>query len=97
MSELISGQFSTIMVMLCCGIAIGMVDHMFTVFIVRFGGGSRLFKVVVRLCSYVIIAFIIGEFLMFCQNGKLMFYELISLVAGLSLWRKIFCDKISAR
>jgi len=97
MSGLITSQFTTIIIMVCCGITIGIVSRVFTVFIGKFSGGSKLFSVAARLCSYVIIAFIIGEFIMFCQNGKIMFYELAGLAIGLLLWGKIFCDKISTR
>ena len=97
MTTLIESQLTTIVIMLCCGIIVGMVYRIFSVFILRFTNGGLMALLAVRICCYVIIAFIIGEFIMFCQNGNLMLYEFVSLGMGLLLWRKIFCDKINTR
>jgi len=97
MTSLIQSQAATMIVMLYCGMTIAIVYDVFTLFLDRFLLGKNVLKTLMRLGCYVVIAFIIGEFTMFCQNGKLTLYEMLFLAMGLLLWRKIFCDKIDTR
>lgn len=89
MTALLESQITTIIIMICCGITAGLVYEVFSVVIVKFTSGEKAKTIILRLCCYIIIAFIIGEFIMFCQNGKLMFYEFASFLAGLMLWKKL--------
>lgn len=96
MTNLLQSQIETIILMICCGMTVGMVHRLFTAVILK-TAASKTAAFLLRLGSYIIISFIIGEFIMFCQNGKILFYEAAGLIAGLLLWRKIFCDKIDTR
>ena len=97
MTSLIQSQFATMVVMLYCGMTVAIVYDIFSLFIQRFFSRRKSLQIIVRLVGFAVIAFVICEFLMFCENGKITFCGLSFLAIGLFLWRKIFYGKIDLR
>lgn len=97
MTALIEEQMKTMIVMIYCGMTIAIVYDIFDTFICKFFAQKKLLNIMTMLSCYIVEAFIIGEFIMYCQNGKLIFYEMVYLALGLLLWRRIVYNKINSR
>lgn len=94
MSILIENQLLSISTMVVCGMTVAIVYDFFSLLIRRFAQGKQLIASVIRILNYFVMAIIIGEYMLFCQKGKITFSALCSLLFGLWLWRKIFCVRI---
>lgn len=94
MTELILEQIRTIIVMSYCGMTSGLIIDVFRLFISRFIEGSYILKIIIKIFCCIVIAFLIGDFIFYCQNGKITFLGMAAFTIGLLLWRKFFCDII---
>lgn len=94
MTELILEQIRTIIVMSYCGMTSGLIIDVFRLFISRFIEGSYILKIIIKIFCCIAIAFLIGDFIFYCQNGKITFLGMAAFTIGLLLWRKFFCDII---
>jgi hypothetical protein len=94
MTDLIESQLKIIGTMVYCGITTGLVVDTFRLFARRFFPKKRIAKAILVLVCSVVIAFLIGEFGFYCQNGKLTFAGGVCFVAGLLLWKRYFYDII---
>lgn len=94
MTDLIYEQVETIIVMGYCGMTSGLVADVFRLFIKRFIKQNPILRAMLKIFCCIIIAFMIGDFIFYCQNGKLTFLGLAAFATGPLLWRKFFCDII---
>lgn len=94
MSELIQSQLKTIAVMMYCGLTAGLVLDVFRLFIRRFCRGRKIMSKAVKIFCCITIAFLVSDFLFFCENGKITATSAIVFAVGLWLWRKFFYDII---
>lgn len=90
MTDLIQSQLKTIFVMGYCGLTAGLIIDVFRLFARRFLKGKKIGDFMVKILCCIVIAFLIGEFSFYCQNGKLSFSGAVVFFAGLWLWRKFF-------
>lgn len=90
MTELIQYQLKIIGVMCYCGLAAGLIMDIFRLFIKRFFSHNKIMSVIMKALCCIVIAFLIGDFSFYCQNGKLTFLGTGVFFAGLWLWRKVF-------
>ena len=97
MTALIQSQLFTMGIMLYCGMTVGIIYDVFSLFIRKFFEKNKVIIILIRLLNYVVIGMVIGEFLMFCQNGKINLIGMFFLAIGLWLWRKIFYGTINPR
>lgn len=85
MTDLIIHQLRAICVMACCGIGTGLVIKAFR----RVWELFPKISAVIWLMCCLSTAVLIGEFLFFCQNGRLSFTAAAAYFAGLWLWKRI--------
>ena len=97
MTDLIQSQLKVIAVMVYCGLTAGLIIDVFRLFISRFFKNKKIFTVITKIFCCMAIAFFIGDFSFFCQNGKLTLTSGIAFAAGLWVWRKFFYDIITSR
>ena len=97
MTDLIQSQLKVIAVMVYCGLTAGLIIDVFRLFISRFFKNKKIFTVITKIFCCMAIAFFIGDFSFFCQNGKLTLTSGIAFAAGLWLWRKFFYDIITSK
>ena len=95
MTLLIKKQLFTMLVMCLGGLATGIVINIFSLFKIRFFSKQPKIKYIIDMIEVPVIAYLIGEYSYFCQNGKLTVTGLASLFVGLLLWYKYFYDIIS--
>lgn len=77
-----------------CGMTSGLIIDIFKLFIKRFVEHRCILKIMINFFCCIVIAFLIGDFIFYCQNGKLTFLGMAAFTTGLLLWRKFFCDII---
>lgn len=95
MSLLIQKQIFIILIMCLCGLVAGLVIDVFRLFERRFFSKIKFVQIIVGLLGSVVVAYLIGEFSYYCQNGKISVVGGIAFFVGLLLWYKYFCDIIS--
>lgn len=95
MTLLIKKQLFAMLIMCIGGIATGVVLYVFDNFKDRFFSKRPKIATAVDLIKAVIIAYLVGEYSYFCQNGKLTATGFVSFFIGLLLWYKYFYDIIS--
>jgi hypothetical protein len=81
-------------VMFYCGITAGLVIDVFRLFARRFFQKQKVIKVILVFVCSLVIAFLVGEFGFYCQNGKVTFVGGVCFLIGLLLCKKFFCDII---
>ena len=86
MTELVRSQLNIFFVMGAGGLAAGLVLDIFRTFADRRGLGS-----VMEIMAWITAGFMTSEFFYYCDNGKVSFEGIASLIAGLLLWKKFFC------
>ncbi len=95
MTELVRSQLLIFSVMGMGGLAAGLIHGVFRLFIqVKCIKGWKSWGF--ELISYAVIGFMVSEFFYYCDNGKITFMGIGSFVAGLWLWKKFFCDILTA-
>ena len=95
MTELIEKQVLIILYMSSCGLCSGIVIDTFRLFQRRFFKENKLSWAVICMSLSITIAFIVEEYLLKCQNGKVTFIGMGAFFIGLWLWYKYFYDIIS--
>lgn len=90
MTELIQKQLVVIIVMGYCGLTSGLIMETFRLFNQTFFNENKVAKAIMKIFCVAVIAFLIGEFSFYCQNGKLTIVGAALFFAGLWLWRKFF-------
>lgn len=96
MTDLIQSQLRIIFIMGYCGLTSGLIIDVFSLFIKRFLKGHKICTAAAKIFCAIVIAFLAGEFVFYCQNGKLSFCVWAAFFAGLWLWRKFFYGIIDA-
>ena len=91
MTELVRSQINIICVMCLCGIGTGLMNSTVNSFMER-RKPRKLWRRAAKVVFYLCAAFLAGEALYCCNNGKVTFLAGASLLCGLWLWKKIFCD-----
>lgn len=95
MTELIERQVLIILYMTSCGFCSGLIIDTFRLFQKRFFEENKLSWTIICVSLTITIAFLIEEYLLKCQNGKVTFVSIGAFFVGLLLWYKYFCDIIS--
>ena len=95
MTLLIKKQLFTMLIMCLGGLATGIVIYIFSLFKLTFFCKLPKVKYIINMIEVVVIAYLVGEYSYFCQNGKLTVTGLVSFFVGLLLWYKYFYDIIS--
>jgi hypothetical protein len=95
MTVLITKQLTIIFYMCACGLCAGLVLDIFKIFVRRFFDKNTLATIITGIIEAIVIAYLIEEYLFFCQNGKVTFVSIVSFFVGLLLWYKYFYDIIS--
>lgn len=89
MSELIRNQLQCIFFMTCCGITVGIITELFQMLIGKINK-RKISAIIIRIMQCGITAYIIGEFLLYADNGKISMLSAMSILAGVLLWLKFF-------
>ena len=89
MSELIRNQLQCIFFMIYCGMTVGIITELFHILITRISK-RKISAIIIRIMQCVVTAYIIGEFLLYADNGKVSILAVISILAGVLLWLKFF-------
>ena len=95
MTILIKKQLIVMISMTICGLGTGMILDIFKIFVRRFFDKNTLATIITGIIEAIVIAYLIEEYLFFCQNGKVTFVSIVSFFVGLLLWYKYFYDIIS--
>lgn len=96
MTELIQSQLKIIWIMAYCGFTAGLIIDVFKLFIRLYIKRSKVLRTAVLLLCCGVIAFLIGDFSFYCQNGKNTVLGVVVFLAGLWLWRRFFYNVIFA-
>ena len=97
MTDLIQSQLKTMVIMAYCGMTAGLIIEVFRLFISRFLDKRKITATEVKIVCCVAIAFLIGDFSFFCENGRITLAGAAAFAAGLWLWRKFFYGIITTR
>ena len=90
MTELVRSQLNIFFVMTAGGIAAGLVLDVFRTF-ARMRRLGKVMAAVMELAAWIGAGFMLSEFFYYCDNGKVSFEGIASIIAGLLLWKKFFC------
>lgn len=97
MTDLIQSQLKMVVVMAYCGLTAGLITEVFRLFISRFLEGKKILTILTKIVCCAAIAFLIGDFSFFCENGRISLTGAAAFAAGLWLWRKFFYGIIAQR
>ncbi len=78
-----------------CGLGTGLVIDIFKIFVRRFFDKNTIATTITGIIASVVVAYLIEEYMYFCQNGKITFIGIVAFFVGLLLWYKYFYDIIS--
>lgn len=95
MTELIKEQLLIILYMCMCGLCSGLILDTYKLFRERFFSKKKAAGRIISIFSVITIAFVIEEYSLYCQNGKMTCLGTASFFIGLWLWYKNFYDIIS--
>lgn len=95
MTILIEKQLIVMLCMSICGLGAGMIIDIFKIFVRRFFDKNTLATIITGIMNAMVIAYLVEEYLFFCQNGKITFVSIVAFFIGLLLWYKYFYDIIS--
>lgn len=84
MTVLIKKQILIIFIMFFAGMTAGMIDEVCKI-------ANNIF---LRIIGFMVIGCMIGEYLYYCNDGKINFVAVLSTYIGLSLWKSCICGKI---
>ena len=90
MTELVRSQLNIFFVMTAGGMAAGLVLYVFRTF-ARMRRLGKVMAAVVEISAWIGTGFMLSEFFYYCDNGKVSFEGIASIIAGLLLWKKFFC------
>ena len=95
MTILIKKQLIVMISMTICGLGTGMILDIFKIFVRRFFDKNTLATIITGIIEAIVIAYLIEEYLFFCQNGKITLVSMVAFFIGLLLWYKYFYEIIS--
>lgn len=95
MTELIEKQILSMVMVCLCGTGSGLIIDTFRLFKNKFFYKKRLVNIICTFAAAIVIAYFIGEYSYYCQNGKLTFTAAVAYFTGLLLWYKYFYGIIS--
>lgn len=87
MTAQIGRELFQLFIMFYCGMAVMFVFAVRDVLIRRVGKGSRAGKFI-YLCGWICAAFLFGQFLYKGSHGVITLYGILSMTAGILLWKK---------
>ena len=91
MTELVRSQLNIFFIMIMGGLTAGLVLDVFRTFShMRRHGKVR--GALMEVAGWICVGFLISDFFYYCDNGKITFEGIASLIGGLLLWKRVFCD-----
>ena len=95
MTELIQKQIKIIFFMFMCGISVGLIIDIFKLFVRQLLVKNKYIRAIIGVVGSIVVAYFVGEYSFYCQNGKITFTGIATFFGGLLLWYKYFYDIIS--